>query len=722
MNGERIMMTRHFRTPALLLGMTLFGLASFASAAPTVSLTAPANNTVFTAPGTVALTATATPSSGTTIKKVDFYRGSTLIASDTTAPYSATWSNAMAGTYSLTAKATDSKNKSTTSSAVSIVVDTPPTASLTAPAANTVFAAGSNITLTANATDNDGTVAKVEFYGGGTLIGTATASPYTVTWSNAPVGSYSLTAKATDNKGITTTSTAVPVVVNAPPTVSITSPSASQTFATPVNVTITASAADSDGSITKVEFYQGSTLIGTATAAPYSVFWNSAPSGAYVLTAKATDNRGAITTSTAVPIFVDVPPTVTLTSPLANTVFNAGSAILLTANAADSDGTVAKVEFYQGGTLIGTATAAPYSLTWSNAPAGSYNLIAKATDNNGVTTISPSVTIIVNALPTVSIISPTAGQALSAPANVTITASASDSDGSVQKVDFYQGSTLIGTATASPYSVPWPNVGVGTYVLTAKATDDKGAISVSNSLSVTVANPPEVYYLHTDHLNTPRLMTDEQNVVIWRSLPLAEPFGDNPPEEDPDGNGIPFSLNLRFPGQYADKESNLNYNYFRDYNPSIGRYFESDPIGLSGGINPYGYVNGNPLSIIDPEGLAGAIPKSFGKGKPLPPPEKLPNDTNESVKNNQQTAQDQLDAWKCAFGLVACDALKEIQKALRCELSICTTCDGKIFYSGPKAMQTNAFDPAATTCKCIQYGLDPNYQGGPPPGLTAPGR
>jgi RHS repeat-associated protein len=112
-----------------------------------------------------------------------------------------------------------------------------------------------------------------------------------------------------------------------------------------------------------------------------------------------------------------------------------------------------------------------------------------------------------------------------------------------------------------------------------------------------------VDYLHTDHLNTPRLVTDEQNKILWRSQPLAEPFGNGAPEEDPDGNGIPFAMNLRFPGQYADKESNLNYNYYRDYNPQTGRYIESDPIGLRGGMNTYGYVGGNPLSYRDPRGL-----------------------------------------------------------------------------------------------------------------------
>ena len=95
-----------------------------------------------------------------------------------------------------------------------------------------------------------------------------------------------------------------------------------------------------------------------------------------------------------------------------------------------------------------------------------------------------------NAVPTVSIASPAPGGTFTAPASIGITASASDSDGTVVRVDFYSGGALIGSDTTSPFQFTWSNVGAGSYTLTARATDNGGAVSTSPGVGITVSNPP----------------------------------------------------------------------------------------------------------------------------------------------------------------------------------------------------------------------------------------
>ena len=114
--------------------------------------------------------------------------------------------------------------------------------------------------------------------------------------------------------------------------------------------------------------------------------------------------------------------------------------------------------------------------------------------------------------------------------------------------------------------------------------------------------PAAVYYIHPDHLNTPRMIANSTGTTVWR-WDQGEPFGNDVPNNNPSGAGA-FDFPLRFPGQYFDRETNLVYNWKRDYDSSIGRYVQSDPIGLRGGLNTYIYVRDNPLKSIDPKGEA----------------------------------------------------------------------------------------------------------------------
>jgi len=186
------------------------------------------------------------------------------------------------------------------------------------------------------------------------------------------------------------------------------------------------------------------------------------------------------------------PPSVSLTSPADGASYPAASTIPVSANASDADGTILRVDFYAGSTLIGTDTTDPYSVPWPGVGAGTYTLKAVAFDNGGGSGASVSRTITVsssvstNQPPNISLTSPASGATFTAPGSITLSANASDSDGTIVRVDFYSGSTLLGTDTSSPYSLAWNNVLAGSYALTAVAHDNAGATTVSSTNDITV--------------------------------------------------------------------------------------------------------------------------------------------------------------------------------------------------------------------------------------------
>ena len=189
------------------------------------------------------------------------------------------------------------------------LVNQPPTVSLTSPANNTTVTKGAIVNISVDASDSEGPVIRVEFYAGNTLLAYDVVAPYSFDWTTTAAGSFVITARAVDDDLAVTTSQPVTVNVlpspnNAPPTVTITSPSNNATVYRSQGTIIRANASDSDGTIIKVEFYAGSTLLGTDTSTPYTFFWRPTSAGNQTLTARAYDNDGAVTASNPVPVRV----------------------------------------------------------------------------------------------------------------------------------------------------------------------------------------------------------------------------------------------------------------------------------------------------------------------------------------------------------------------------------------------------------------------------------
>jgi fibronectin type 3 domain-containing protein len=262
---------------------------------------------------------------------------------------------------------------------------------------------GQTVTLTATATDSDGTIAKVEFFDVVTKIGEVLGSgPYALAYTPSTTGSHSLTAKATDNQGGSRTTAPInlPVTVapNLAPTIALYASAATVQQGTAL--TLTATATDSDGTVVKVEFFDGATKIGETVSVPHSISFAPGIAGSHQLSAKATDNSGAMTVSA--PVIVSVVPNAANQAPTASLSIIAnnptvGQAVLLNATAADSDGTVVLVEFYNSGTKIGERAQSPYSISYTPTATGTYFFSAKATDNSGASTQTGSSYLLVGA-------------------------------------------------------------------------------------------------------------------------------------------------------------------------------------------------------------------------------------------------------------------------------------------------------------------------------------
>ena len=371
---------------------------------PTLAVTTSATNGVVLASSGLLITSGAKDALGT-ITSVQFFAGSQLIGTVTSAPFNFNWTNPTPGTYQITVKASDNHGGVTTSAPIAITVAQLPVVAISAPAAGATIQAPANVVIaaTASTANKNGTIAKVDFYeNNGTTtakLGTSTTAPYSYTWASPPLGAYTLTAVATDNYGFTTTSATVAIFVNQPPTEKVTTSAKNGVVLSTGSLLITSGAQDAVGTITSVKFFANGQLIGTVTSGPFNYTWTNLKQGTYQITVTATDNHGGVTTSAPIPITVDQPPTVAITAPTTGTQVQnpANVAISATAASPDTNGSIAKVDFFansgSGPTLIGEVTQAPYNFTWSSPAAGTYTITAVATDNLGITTTSAPVSV-----------------------------------------------------------------------------------------------------------------------------------------------------------------------------------------------------------------------------------------------------------------------------------------------------------------------------------------
>jgi hypothetical protein len=288
---------------------------------------------------------------------------------------------------------------------------------------------------------------------------------------------------------------------NALPTIAISAPTEGQMFVAPTTVNFDATASDSDGSITQVQYYLNGVAYGAAIPGPGPAFNTTFPTGlgggAYQLIAIATDNDGGTAADTV--NFVvngNTPPAVILTAPNAAIT---GTTVNISATATDADG-IASVQFFFNNVAIGAPIPAPgpYATSFTATPAGTYTGVngirAVATDLVGVTgSDAENITITDNVAPTVTITVPADG-AFVPQGIVAINANAGDTDGTVAQVEFFVNGISIGVDNTlpSPFTFNWNavfNAPFGANVITAVVTDNLGLTGNSNVVNVNIVDP-----------------------------------------------------------------------------------------------------------------------------------------------------------------------------------------------------------------------------------------
>ncbi|MFT4927618.1 MAG: chitinase [Phenylobacterium sp.] len=435
-----------------------------------------------------------------------------------------------------------------------------PQVSLTSPLDGSSFSANDNVVISANASVLDGSIAHVAFTVDGAPVGTDSSSPYSLNWT-AALGTHVISATATDNTGATAVTTVTITVAdvseNVPPTSTLTSPTASSQITTGDNVTLTADASDSDGTVSSVDFYVDDVKVDTDATAPYEASW-TATDGVHSFKATATDNNNAKSTSAVVSVSVsdgqvgggcvglptyvagtaygqdvevennnhkyrcDVPgwcssesawayepgagsaaddawtdlgicaiaPDLNITSPSDNAVVLAGSSLTFAADASDSDGSVTQVEFFAAGSSLAVDTTAPYSSAWTPGGLGDVQLKAVATDNEGNATQSTVLVNVTDETIVANLSAPVSGTTVTLGKAVAIAASSSTFSGSIDKVEFMVNGAVVATDTTSPYSASWTPGSTGQYAVSAKATNSAGDMATSSAASVNVVNAP----------------------------------------------------------------------------------------------------------------------------------------------------------------------------------------------------------------------------------------
>lgn len=521
---------------------------------PEVAVTSPASGQSFTVGKQVTVQATASDPDGS-IAKVEFYLGQILVGTSIGPAFGTTLSGQSAGNYTLTAIATDNRGATRTSAGVSIsfvaAANVPPVVNITSPTNGASVDSSLAFSVTAVASDPDGSIASVKLYVDGNLYGTfaGTSSPYTMSVSGLSVGAHVLNVQATDSAGATTTSGTV--------SLSIISTTAGGTFTLQNGTGGYAGTRDTflsnwnktESNGTRTTLLDSGAYVDLVRLAIFQSEGGPVPNGAIIVSAelglyKVSDYNYTYEARRMLVDWDEATATWNQAAPSRPWAV-AGAAGSGTDYAASVDATSSVG--YAPGWLALDVTAAVQAMSTGTTPNYGWRLRGVAGNGNekrfasreyGVTEQRPRLIVqyvASNTAPSVSLTNPTAGQVFAAGQDVLVQAAASDGDGSITKVEFLRNGVLVGTSTGPSYAVTLSGLSAGSYVLTAVASDNDGAKTTSAPVAITVTPPANVP--PTASISSPANGTNVSSTSTFTTVAAAT-----------DADGTVSSLALRVDG------------------------------------------------------------------------------------------------------------------------------------------------------------------------------
>lgn len=382
------------------------------------------------------------------------------------------------------------------------VVSTPrlaPVVQLMLPISGSVFSTSSSVILVAEVISNGNLITGVEFLVDGMVVGQDATVPYSCTWTGGAEGPHQVGARVFYNVSNVVTSVLSPIsVVAAPPgntgqvpVVTLTSPADGSVRSTPLSIGLAASVQANGHVISRVQFFNGSRLVGEDSTAPYTCTWAGVSAGTYGVVARAIYGAGLVQSSAVSTVLVQDPPVIELTSPTNGTLAYASVPLVLQANVVANGHVISKVRFYSGTTLLGEDTVAPFTWQWAGVGEGSYSITARLYYGAGSTMWSaPSLVQVTTAAPTVQMDGFLNGGTYAYGSDISFRGVVAANGHALAKVQFLRDGEWMGETVGPEYVWVWRGATTGQSTWVARLLYDSGLSVQSDPVTLTV-NPPQ---------------------------------------------------------------------------------------------------------------------------------------------------------------------------------------------------------------------------------------